>query len=146
MINCDCPRCASRNTKAFSVLHRDGVKDSLFRRAGWSYFFHTFGIYGSTTRGRSQTLTSQLAAPPVPSATRFLRGGGVLVVLLLGAALAGATGVGLALAALIWFAVTSGRNNDRLHGQRLQQWGSTFRCGRCGTVFAIVEPEGAAQA
>lgn len=63
---------------------------------------------------------------PRPSAARFLRGGGLPVVLFLGAALGGTTGLGPALAALIWFAVTSGRNDDRSYTQRLQQWGQRF--------------------
>jgi hypothetical protein len=76
----------------------------------------------------------------VPTATRFLQGGGVPATLIVGGMLGGATGIVLALAALAWIAIASGRKDDLEQTQRLQQWASTFRCGRCGTVFAVVEP------
>jgi hypothetical protein len=139
MLDCDCPRCGSRNTKALSVLHTDGARDSSYRRDGWFYFRRSFGVHRSTTRGRSQTLTSQMAAPPVPSVTRFLQGGGVPVTLLVGMFLGGAPGFYVALAALIWIAIASGRDADRSHARHLQDWASTFRCPRCGTVFAVIE-------
>jgi len=141
MIDCDCPRCGSTNTKAFSVLHRDGAKDSRSRRDGWFYYRRSFGVHGSTTRGRSQSLTSQVTAPPVPSVTRFLQGGGVPVTLILGALVGGTPGFVVALVALIGIAISSGRADDRAQAQNFRQWESTFRCGRCGTVFAFVEPD-----
>jgi len=142
MIDCDCPRCGSHSTKAFSVLHRDGVRDARYRRTAWFYFRGAFGVHDSATRGRSQTMTSQWTAPPVPAATRFLQGGGVTGSLILGALLGGLSGIVFALIALTAFAVLSGRRDDSSHARDLERWASTFRCGRCGTVFAVVEREG----
>ena len=140
MIDCDCPRCGSRNTKAFSVLHHDGTKDSAYRRQGWLYFRRSVGVYGSVTRGRAQTLTAQRATPPVPAATRFLRGAGVPVLLLAGTAIGGVPGFLFALALLIVVAVKAGNADAKQYGERLAEWSSTFRCNRCGTVFAVITP------
>lgn len=141
MLDCDCPRCGSRRTKALSVLHRDGTRDARYRRDGWFYFRRSFGVDGSTTRGRSQTLTSQMASPPLPSTTRFLQGGGVPITLIVGGLLGGAVGLAIALAVLVWIAIASGRDDDRSQARRLKQWESTFRCGRCGTIFEIIEQD-----
>lgn len=139
MIDCDCPRCGSRNTKAFSALHHDGARDAHYRRNGWFYFRRSFGVQGSTTRGRSQTLTSQIASPPVPTVTRFLQGGGVPLLLILGALAGGPTGFLVGLAVLVALAVAFGKQDLHPHDQRLREWSSSFRCNRCGTVFAIIE-------
>ncbi len=81
MIDCDCPRCGSKNTKAFSVMHQDGTRKTRYRRTGLFYYRRSIGLHSSTTRGRSQKLTAQLAGPPVAPMTRFLQGGGVTVTL-----------------------------------------------------------------
>ena len=141
MIDCDCPRCGSHNTKAFSVLHQDGARSFRSRKSGWFYFRRSFGAHGSATRGQSQSLASQVAAPPVPLTTQFLQGRGVPLVLILGALIGGVPGFCTALAALIGVAIVSGRGDARVHVQRLRQWASTFRCGRCGTVFAVIATE-----
>lgn len=138
MIDCDCPRCGSRNTKTFSVLHHDGTKDSAYRRQGWLYFRRSIGVYGSVTRGRAQTLTAQRATPPVPAVNRFLRSAGVPVLLLAGAAIGGAPGLLLGLALLIVVAVKAGNADAKQYGEQMTEWSSTFRCNRCGTVFAVI--------
>lgn len=140
MINCDCPHCGSRNTKALSLLYCDGTKDQRWQSSAWFYYRRRFGVRSSIGRGRSQTLAAQLAAPPVPSSTRLLRGAGVPLALFAGAAVGGSVGLVLALACLIWFAVSSGEKEALSAQQRMRDWSSTFRCGRCGTVFAVIEP------
>lgn len=139
MLDCDCPRCGSRNTKALSVLHRDGTRDTRYRRDGWFYFRRSIGVHSSITRGRSQSLTSQLAGPPLPAMTQFLSSGGVPLVLILGAILGGATGFSVGLAILVALAVAFGKRDAVPHDKNVREWSSTFRCNRCGAVFAIVE-------
>ena len=139
MIDCDCPRCGSRNTKALAVLHSDGTKDAHYRRNGWFYYRRSFGLHSSTTRGRTQSLIAQHAAPPVPTSTRFLVGGGVPVTLILGAMIGGSAGFLVGLGLLVAIAVIGGWSDGESHGQRTADWSSTFRCGRCGTVFAVFE-------
>ena len=139
MIDSDCPRCGSRNTKALSVLHGDGTKDARYRRNGWFYYRRSFGLHSSTTRGRSQSLTALHAAPPVPPSTQFLTEGGIPVTLILGAVLGGSAGFLVGLVLLVAIAVLGGRSDGRFHGQRTAAWSSTFRCGRCGTIFAVFD-------
>ena len=134
MIDCDCPHCGSRNTKAFSVIHCDGTRQADYRKDGWFYYRRSFGIHSSRTRGRSQSLTAQLAAPPAP---QTLTGGGVAAILFIGALLGGATGFYIALGVVVLLAVLG--SDTKSHVQALLQWQSTFRCGRCGTVFVVVE-------
>lgn len=137
MIDCDCPHCGSRNTKALSVLHRDGTRKAVYRREGWFYYRRSFGLHSSRTRGRTQSLTAQLAAPPP---TGSLTAGGVAFVLFISAGLGGAIGFWIGLALLVLFAVFG--SDPKAQEQQLKKWQSTFRCGRCGTVFvAIVEGE-----
>jgi hypothetical protein len=135
MIDSDCPRCGSRNTKALTVIHGDGTRDTGSRRTGWFYYRRSFGVHSSSTRGRSESLTAQLAAPPVPPTTAFLTGGGVPLVLLGGVALGGAVGFWVGLAILVLIALAG---SDERSQQQLRQWSSTFRCGRCGTVFVAI--------
>lgn len=124
-------------------MYRDNARDAAYRRNGWFLSRGSYGFYTSTTRGRVQTLTSQLAAPPSPPVPNLLQGVCVPVVLILGALLAGGVGFAVALVGLIAFALRSGRVGQTPYEEALTQWGSTFRCGRCGTVFTVVEQDAA---
>jgi hypothetical protein len=135
MINCDCPRCSSKNTKALSVLHHDGDRRSTYRRDGLFYYRGSVGLHASTTRGRSQSLTAQQAALPQPIRLSAVA---VAIILFVGALLGGATGFWTALALLFAFAVLIG-GSTRERERAFHQWSSSFRCNRCGTVFAVVE-------
>ena len=141
MIDCDCPRCGSRNTKALAVLHQDGTRLSDYRRSG-VFYYRTVGIHASRTRGRSQTLTAQSAAPP-NNAT--LTPGVVVVVLIVGALVGGQIGFWVALGSLFAIAILPAFSAGRTTNARQHAWSSTFRCGRCGTVFAVIDetPESA---
>src|SRR5437870_4057592 len=108
MIDCDCPRCGSRNTKAVSVLHQDGTRISESRRDGW-FYYRSFGVHSSRSRGRSQTLTAQRAAPP---AGVTLTPAIVVVVLIIGAML-GETGFWVAFGLLIAIAIRPAFGNGR---------------------------------
>jgi hypothetical protein len=131
MIDCDCPHCGSRNTKAFSVLHGDGTRTSRYRKDGLFYYRGSFGLNASTVRGQSQSLTAQRAAPP----SAALSPGLVVAFLVIGALLGGATGFWVAVAVSVLLAACAGAGEDAAHGE----WSMTFRCGRCGTVFAVIE-------
>jgi hypothetical protein len=133
MIDCDCPHCGSRNTKAFSVLYRDGTRRSDSRRDGWFYYRRSFGFHSAQVRGQSQTLTARLAAPPGPP----IGVGLVFVLLIIGFALGGTTGfcIAAAVGTLLMVLLSDAKSQDS------GLWSSTFRCGRCGTVFAVVESD-----
>jgi len=133
MVDCDCPHCGSRNTKAFSVLYGDGTRRSDYRRDGLFYYRRSFGLHSSRVRGQSQTLTAQLAAPPGPPVGVGL----IFVLLIVGWALGGMTGfcIAGAVAVLLMVLVSDAKS------QESALWSSTFRCGRCGTVFAVVESD-----
>jgi hypothetical protein len=66
-----------------------------------------------------------------------LTGGGVAIVLFVSTALGGPTGFYIGLALVILLAIFG--TNPKAQEQRLKTWQSTFRCGRCGTVFAVIE-------
>ena len=140
MIDCDCPRCGSRNTKALAVLYQDGTRTSDYRRDGVFYYRRSVGIHTSRTRGRSQTLTAQSAAPP---AGATLSPGLVVFVLLIGAVF-GAIGFWVALGLLVAVAILPAFAASGTTESRQRAWSSTFRCSRCGTVFAVMEdtPQG----
>jgi len=129
MINCDCPHCGSRNTKAFSVLHSDGTRVSKYNRDGLFYYRGSFGLHASTVRGQSQSLTAQRAAPP----SAALSPGLVVMLLIIGALLGGATGFWIAIGILVLLACFLGPG-----AEVCRQWSKTFRCNRCGTIFAMV--------
>jgi hypothetical protein len=130
MIDCDCPHCGSRNTKALSVLHGDGTRTSKYRKDGVFYYRGSLGLHASTVRGQNQSLTAQRAAPP----SAALSPGLVVVFLIIGALLGGTTGFWVAVAVLVLLAVCASFDADAY-----REWSMTFRCGRCGTVFAVIE-------
>ena len=134
MIDSDCPRCGSRNTKALAVLHGDGTRENRSRRTGWFYYRRSFGLHSSRTQGQTQTLTARLATPP---STGAMTANGVAVFLFISTALGGAAGFWIGLTILVLLAIFGGSSKARQ--QQLRQWASTFRCGRCGTVFVVVE-------
>ena len=134
MIDSDCPRCGSRNTKALAVLHDDGTRDTQFRRTGWFYYRRSFGLHSSRTQGQTQSLTAKLASPP---STGFMTTGGVAVFLFVSTALGGTVGFWTGLTILVLLAIFG--SDSKARQQQLHEWSSTFRCGRCGTVFVIVE-------
>ena len=136
MINADCPHCGSRNTKALPVIYQDGTRDSRSQRNGVFYYRRSLGLHTSTTRGRSQTLSAKLAEPP-HSGNDFFRGAAVPVLLIIGGLMGGETGFFGALVLLVILAVIVGIGSR--HDPKSEQWESTFRCGRCGTVFAVIK-------
>lgn len=130
-IRCDCPRCGSRSTKALPVLHQDRVRHSQYRRRGSSWTKRGWSFNGSTTRGVSMTRAAQIAAPPVPALAKFL-GVGIPTIPLLGALIDGWPGVGYALIALVVLTFMVAVANGNADVARMKEWGSSFRCGRCG--------------
>ena len=118
------------------MLHDSGTRVSTYRKNGLFYYRGSVGLHASTTRGVSQTLMARRAA--VPDALR-LSPGIVAVILFIGLLLGGETGFWLALLALV--VVTIAIAVGDAHEQIYREWSSTFRCGRCGTIFAVVEQE-----
>ena len=136
MLDCDCPRCGSKNTKALSVLYESGTRTSTYRKDGLFYYRGSVGLHASTTRGQSQTLSAQHAAPPQPLG---LSAGAVTVFLFIGLLLGGTTGFWIAVSVLVAFAIFIGIGSGTAQREAYAEWSSTFRCGRCGTVFAVIE-------
>jgi hypothetical protein len=132
VINCDCPRCGSRNTKSLSVLYGDGTRKSTSRKDGLFYYRRSIGLHTSTTRGQSQTLSAANSAPPSSSI-----GTTAMLLIVVGAVVAGAAWYWIGFWIIVLLAVAGSDAKDEEH--RLREWQATFRCGRCGTVFAVVE-------
>jgi hypothetical protein len=141
MVDCDCPRCGSTQTRALSVLHQNGVRVSESSTSGLFYYRRALGAHASRTQGRSQTLVSASAAPPVAPTTKFLTGGGVPVVLIVGLMVGGAPGFWVAFGLLVVIAVLGGKSDAKPQAAQQHLWSSSFRCNRCGTVFAVIEDE-----
>ena len=138
-MNCNCPQCKSRSTKAFSVLYRDGQRNSQYTRNGWHYSRRGYGVHGSVTTGQTRTLTSQMAAPP-ESIVSLLFGSGIVPFALLVPAIAwGSIGFFLGLMVVVILLWSGGSIDAKNHDQNLARWQNTFRCGRCGTVFEVKE-------
>jgi hypothetical protein len=57
-----------------------------------------------------------------------------VVFLIIGALLGGTTGFWIAVAVLVLVAPCAGSGADAC-----REWSMTFRCGRCGTVFVVIE-------
>src|SRR5262249_12502070 len=110
-----------------------------YHSSGLFYFRRSFGAHASRTQGRSQTLNSVNASPPVPPTTRFLTGAGVPGALLVGVWIGGAPGFWVAFGLLIALAVLGGRRDVKSWDNQHRLWSSSFRCSRCGTVFAVIE-------
>lgn len=140
-MNCNCPQCGSHNTKAFSVLYRDGERISRYTRNGWHTFRGGFGVHSSVATGRTRTLTSQMAAPPVPLVSHLLRSGMVPFVLIIAAVVWGSTGFFVALVVLVILALLGAVIDAENHERNLAHWQNSFRCGRCGTVFEVEDRE-----
>jgi hypothetical protein len=70
---------------------------------------------------------------------RFLNGAGVPVTLLIGVWIGAVPGFWVAFGLLVVLAVFGGRRDANSWGDQYQLWSSTFRCSRCGTVFAVLE-------
>ena len=51
----------------------------------------------------------------------------------------GGAGFVLGLAVLVVLAIVFGKQDAVPHDQKVREWSSTFRCNRCGTVFAVIE-------
>ena len=133
VINCDCPRCGSRNTKAFPVLYQDGTRVFQYQRNGIFYYRRSFGMHSSSVRGQSQTVTAQRAAPPADGALSF---GAALFLLALGFVIGGVAGCWIVAALLLALAVLAPLTPPRPQSQD-DLWSSTFRCNRCGNVFVV---------
>jgi hypothetical protein len=116
------------------VLYGNGTRTSKYRKDGWFYYRRSFGVHTSTTRGQSQTVTAELAAPPKASSGVGL----VILVLIIAIAVGGVTGLCVGFAVLILGAMMDANTGSK---QSLQDWRSTFRCGRCGTMFSVTESE-----
>jgi hypothetical protein len=136
MLDCDCPRCGSKNTKALPVVHENGTHTSTYRKSGLFYYQGSVGLHASTTRGVSQTVAARRAA--VPDSLQ-LTPAIVAVILFIGLLLGGEIGFSLALVVLV--AVTVLFALSGVHEQIYREWSSTFRCNRCGTTFAVLEQE-----
>ena len=136
MLDCDCPRCGSRNTKAFPVLYENGTWNSAHRKHGLFYYRRSLGLHASTTSGQRQTVAARHAAPP--ASLRF-SSGGVAIVLFVAIAIAGEAGFWVALSLLIALAIGCGIGGGPSHSAAVREWSATFRCGRCGTIFAVIE-------
>jgi hypothetical protein len=135
MLDCDCPRCGSKNTKALPLLYEGGTRTFTSRRNGLFYYRGSIGLHASNTRGESQTLTARRAAPP--ESLQFSVGA-VAIMLLIGLFVAGITGFWIAFSVLIALAVivAVGSKGDE---EERKAWSSTFRCNQCATVFSVME-------
>jgi hypothetical protein len=114
------------------------MRQSTYRNEGLFYYRGGVGLHAATARGQSQTLTSRHAAPPE---TVRLSAGAVAIILFTGLAFGGETGFWITLLGLVAFAILLGIGGASAQNHALQQWSSTFRCGRCGTVFVIIDDE-----
>ena len=138
-MNCDCPQCKSRSTKAFSVLYCDGQRNSQYTRKGWHSSRRGWGVHGSVTTGQTKTLTSQMAAPPESIVTLLSRSGIVPLALLVAAIAWGSIGFFVALVVVVVLLLYGGSIDVKSHDKNLARWQNRFRCGRCGTVFEVKE-------
>lgn len=136
MINCNCPRCGSRNTKALSVIHAYGSRRQQWKTNGSHIGVPSFSFGFRRTRGwgESQTIAATNAAPPsAQSATKL--GAVTSIVLVVTALVLGFSAFLYVLGGLLILAVVAGlvegQSTDRLHAT----WVSTFQCGRCGITF-----------
>ena len=62
-----------------------------------------------------------------------------MLLIVVGAVVAGAAWywIGFWIMVLLLVAASDGKDQER----RIREWQATFRCGRCGTVFAVVEAD-----
>ena len=60
------------------------------------------------------------------------------IVTFIGLVLGGVTGFWIAVSLVIALAVFADVG-EKAQDEAYREWSSTFRCGRCGTVFAVVE-------
>lgn len=141
-----CPRCGSDQIQALSLVHNAGsitgrtVGGALGITAGGDV-----GYLGGSGVTSSRSALAVRAAPPQPEATDGLIG--LAALLLLGGLILGAywemmvpaAGIGLVLAAAVWYRKVTGpdRYNRDVYPGLVERWRRTFMCGRCGEFFEI---------
>lgn len=134
----DCPCCGSTRTKSLAVLYRDGTRVSHSSRKGWLTYRGNFGLYSSTQEGISQTLTSQNATPPREPIILILEVAAVPVVLV-ATLLGGVYGFVASLLLMALGAVLATFAGADDQALAMTRWLRTFRCGRCGTTYEVIE-------
>ena len=137
-MNCDCPSCGSKNTKALCVLHQDGTRISASTRNGGGVTSGgRLGVFSSVTNGTSQSLTSLNAAPPVASFSQFLASGIVPLLLIASLVIWGGNAFLIALAVLSAAAILGAIVDARNHDKTMAKWENSFRCNRCGLIYEV---------
>lgn len=139
LLDCDCPRCGSTRTRSLNVIYETGTRDTLYRTRGWIWYRGRFGLSGSTTTSRSQSVAAQSAAPRQAITTALLQSGVVTWILIGSVLFWGGPGLVVAAACLLVFAVVSGLCCGNSKDD--SDIANLFRCNRCGATF---EPKHAA--
>ncbi len=150
-----CPQCGSADWKAANLVHIEGLSVSRGRTRGTvigisrtglrnGQFSMGGGVYRGKTRGTSQTLLSQMAAPPKRS-----RAGSVVVGIF--AVLAGGRVLGdlandninqntfiavlITVILLIVFFMIRGKQEES-YSEAIDMYENMRMCQRCGTFYA----------
>jgi hypothetical protein len=139
MVKCDCPKCGSNRTQALNLIHANGLRRRKWRSGSLFYYRRSVGLGSTRGTGESQSLSSSLAAPPVPASTAFLRSPIPVALVFVLTLAAGWPGFWLSAAIVLLVAVLGGAAEEESQQRAQADWESTFRCSRCGFVFSVDE-------
>ena len=129
-VNCDCPVCGSRSTKALSVIHESGQRfGRSTRNSLWASLSGSIWAGRSITRSHSSSLLSDNAAPPAQLNWSVVSWPTILAVLIF------EWPIWLIPLVIIGTAMIFGAINYDVSTTLEQHWRETFRCLRCGATF-----------
>jgi hypothetical protein len=140
-----CPKCGSEDTKKLSVIWRDGVQAINTGTVGVAVGLdRSVAIAGARTQGTAQNASSMIAAPPKKQEQKGIGAAVVFtLVALFGLLLFSWGGLLIAVIAggVVYASIKSYRAkvefNRTQHPLLMQQWESSYRCGRCENVYSL---------
>lgn len=151
-----CPSCGSQDAKTLKIIHAQGTSTGSVRTSGWVQGSGTSPgqVVSSTSSVSLSTKAARDAAPPKK------RYGGVALIVIgvfsmailsvlgnsLGTSNYGTPTINIAIAVVIGLVLMIGgvtlamrdsNYNRNVFPNALEQWGRSWQCQRCGTVFAV---------
>jgi hypothetical protein len=149
-----CPRCHSSDWKAASLLYREGISISRGRIKGAAIGIGRTGVWGGQTSviggairgktfGTSQTMLSQMAAPPkrrrgiriILGVLVILFGCGAVVNVVGGNIDQGSILAGLVAVCLLVAFLRVRQSHQRDYDEAVEAYESMRMCQRCGTFY-----------
>lgn len=134
-----CTKCESDNTQRLEVVYMNGtsVINTKSRSLGVGMSDGLgLGAIATKTKGTSQTVLSEQAAPPHKKSYKWPG----ICVFLAAFFMAGSTVLGwLMIAGGGWFIYQAYQHNTNVWPELYKRWQASWLCHKCGCIYQIVE-------